>query len=186
MGTAAALYRLEDRRRRREGVDPVFLTLVLALLALGLAVLYSASYAQSEYDTLYTVSTRYLQRQAVCAAIGLTAMALLSRIPAEFWFRLAWPLYGVSILLLLSVLVFGESVNGARRWINIAGLFQPLEVAKFTMILVMARLTAQYGGRAGNSRFGVLGFGAALLAFWCRWRWKSIFPPLCSWAWWRR
>ena len=60
MGTAAALYRLEDRRRRREGADPVFLTLVLALLALGLAVLYSASYAQSEYDTLYTVSTRYL------------------------------------------------------------------------------------------------------------------------------
>ena len=155
MGTAAALYRLEDRRRRREGVDPVFLTLVLALLALGLAVLYSASYAQSEYDTLYTVSTRYLQRQAVCAAIGLTAMALLSRIPAEIWFRLAWPLYGVSIL---------ESVNGARRWINIAGLqFQPSEVAKFTMILVMARLTAQYGGRAEQFRFGVLGFGAALL-----------------------
>ena len=164
METVAALYRLEDRRRRREGVDPVFLTLVLALLALGLAVLYSASYAQSEYDTLYTVSTRYLQRQAVCAAIGLTAMALLSRIPAEFWFRLAWPLYGVSILLLLSVLVFGESVNGARRWINFAGLqFQPSEVAKFTMILVMARLTAQYGGRAEQFRFGVLGFGAALL-----------------------
>lgn len=91
-------------------------------------------------------------------------MALLSRIPAEFWFRLAWPLYGVSILLLLSVLVFGESVNGARRWINIAGLqFQPSEVAKFTMILVMARLTAQYGGRAEQFRFGVLGFGAALL-----------------------
>ena len=42
METVAALYRLEDRRRRREGVDPVFLTLVLALLALGLAVLYSA------------------------------------------------------------------------------------------------------------------------------------------------
>ena len=62
------------------------------------------------------------------------------------------------------MLVFGESVNGARRWINIAGLqFQPSEVAKFTMILVMARLTAQYGGRAEQFRFGVLGFGAALL-----------------------
>ena len=43
----------------------MFLTLVLALLALGLAVLYSASYAQSEYDTTYTVSTRYFQKQAV-------------------------------------------------------------------------------------------------------------------------
>ena len=57
-------------------------------------------------------------------------MALLSRIPAGVWFRLAWPLYGVSILLLLSVLVFGEEVNGARRWINLAGIqFQPSEIA---------------------------------------------------------
>ena len=44
------------------------------LLAVGLTMLYSASYAQSEYDTGYTVSTRYLQKQAACAVIGLVAM----------------------------------------------------------------------------------------------------------------
>ena len=46
-------------------VDPVFLFLILLLLLLGLAVLYSASFAQSLYDTGYEVSTRYLQKQAV-------------------------------------------------------------------------------------------------------------------------
>ena len=127
-------------------------------------MLYSASYAQSEYDTGYTISTKYLQKQAVCAAIGLIAMYFFSRIPAVLWYRLAWPLYGLSILLLLSVLVIGQEVNGARRWINIAGIqFQPSEVAKFTLILLFARLTVKYGPDAQTFRFGVLGFGCALL-----------------------
>ncbi len=157
----------EDRRiRTRSGatVDIPFLVLVLLLLAVGLAMLYSASYAQSEYDTGYEISTRYLQKQAVCAAIGLVAMFFFSRIPAEIWYRLAWILYGVSIVLLLSVLVIGEEVNGARRWINLAGIqFQPSEIAKFTMILLFARLTCSFGPDAEKFRYGVLGFGAALL-----------------------
>ena len=155
----------EDRRRKRgETVDIPFLILILLLLAVGLAMLYSASYAQSEYDTGYEISTRYLQKQAVCAAIGLIAMYAFSRIPAALWYRLAWPLYGVSILLLLSVLLIGEEVNGAKRWINLAGIqFQPSEIAKFTMILLFARLTRSFGQDAKKFRYGVLGFGAALL-----------------------
>ena len=57
--------------------------LLLTLLAVGLTMLYSASYAQSQYDTGYTVSTRYLQKQGVCALIGLVAMYFFSRIPAD-------------------------------------------------------------------------------------------------------
>ena len=160
------LYAKEDRHRKsmREGVDIPFLLLLLLLLTVGLGMLYSASYAQSHYDTGYTQSTRYLQKQGVCALIGLGAMVVLSRIPPEFWLRWAWPLYGISIVLLLSVLLFGESVNGARRWINIAGLqFQPSEIAKFTMIVMFAKLTKAFGKRARQFRQGVLGFGATLL-----------------------
>jgi cell division protein FtsW len=155
----------EDRRiTALPSVDYPFLILLLLLLAVGLIMLYSASAAQSLYDTGYRISTRYLQKQAVCGALGLVCMWFFSRIPASFWYRMAWPLYGISILLLLSVLVFGQSVNGARRWINIAGLqFQPSEVAKFTMILMFARLTRRYGPDARKFRYGVLGFGCALL-----------------------
>ena len=165
MAAERTLYAKENRRlRAEESVDVPFLGMILTLLALGLAVLYSASYAQSEFDTGYTVSTRYLQKQAVCAALGLVGMAAFSRIPAEVWYRLAWPLYGASIALLLAVLAVGEEVNGARRWINLAGIrFQPSEIAKFSMILVFARLTRRYGPDAKRFRFGVLGFGGALL-----------------------
>ena len=158
-----ALDAKEDRQLAAS-VDYLFLLLVLLLLTVGLIMLYSASYAQSEYDTGYAISTRYLQKQAVCAAIGLIAMYGFSRIPVGIWYRAAWPLYGFSIVLLLSVLLIGQEVNGARRWINIAGIqFQPSEVAKFTMILLFARLTRNYGQNAKEFRFGVLGFGLALM-----------------------
>ena len=168
MAAGKTLRAKENRRpeKNRTGVkyDRPFLILVLMLLAVGLSMLYSASYAQSAYDTSYQITTKYLQKQALCAGIGLIAMCIFSRIPAAVWYRLAWPMYGVSILLLLSVLVFGESVNGARRWINIAGIqFQPSEVAKFTMILLFARLTLAFGPDAKKFRFGVMGFGMALL-----------------------
>lgn len=163
---AESLRAKENRRPLGEApsVDYPFLILVLLALAVGLIMLYSASFAQSEYDTGYTSSTRYLQKQAVCALIGLAAMLFFSRIPAQLWYRLAWPLYFGSIVLLLSVLVVGESVNGARRWINVAGIqFQPSELAKFTMILLFGRLTRQFGDRAEKFRYGVLGFGLAML-----------------------
>ncbi len=154
----------EDRRGTGANLDYPFLFLTLLLLTVGLGVLYSASSAQSAYDTGYAITTKYLQKQAVCALLGLLAMYGFSRIPAAFWYRLAWPLYGISILLLLSVLVVGQEVNGAKRWISLAGIqFQPSEIAKFTMILVFARLTANFAEACQTFRYGVMGFGLALL-----------------------
>ena len=149
---------------RVNSVDPVFLLLVLALLAIGLLMLWSASFPQSEFDSNYTESTRYLRKQMICAVLGLIAMAAFSRVEASLWRRFAWHIYAASIALLLAVLVVGQSVNGAKRWVSILGLqFQPSEVAKFAVILVFARLSRAYGPRAEEFRYGVLGFSAALL-----------------------
>ena len=168
MAAQTVLLAKENRRRESSltapGIDPVFLALVLLLLALGLVMLYSASFAQSEYDTGYTDSARYLKKQAVCAGIGLVCMAVFSRLPTSVWRRFAWPVYAVSIALLLLVLAAGQEVNGAKRWISVAGIqFQPSEIAKFSMIVLFAALGARYGRQAQEFRFGVLGFGCALL-----------------------
>ncbi len=165
MAVQKTLHTKEDRRNEAlPSVDLPFLLLVLLLLIVGLTMLYSASAAQSEYDTGYASATKYLQKQAVCALLGLGCMYLFSRLPAGFWYGLAWPVYGVSIVLLLLVLLVGESVNGARRWINIAGIqFQPSEIAKFSMILLLARLTKHFGTDAKKFRYGVLGFGCAMM-----------------------
>lgn len=167
MAAENTLYAKDDRRRRLPGgerVDIPFLVILLTVLMVGLMMLYSASFAQSLYDTGYESSTRYLLKQGVCAVLGLVAMVFVSRIPAEFWLKIAWPLYIASIVLLLLVLVFGQTVNGAKRWISIAGVqFQPSEIAKFTMILLLAKLTRNFGSDAKTFRYGVLGFSGAML-----------------------
>ena len=165
MGTSAS-YANEDPAviRRTRGSDPIFLTTVLLLLGLGLLMLYSASSAQSRFDTGYTVSTKYLQKQAICAVLGLVCMFAFSRISPAFWHRYAYWIYGISIALLLLVLVAGQSANGAKRWISIAGIqFQPSEIAKFAMIVTIARLSREFGARAAEFRRGVLGYGLAIL-----------------------
>ena len=149
---------------RENGVDPVFLLLVLTLLGLGLVMLWSASFPQSEYDSGYTESTRYLRKQAVCALLGLGGMAAFSRLDVGLWRKYAWHIYIIAIALLMAVLVVGRSVNGAKRWVTIGGIqFQPSEIAKFAVILVFARLSRAYGPRAEEFRYGVLGFGTALM-----------------------
>ncbi len=149
---------------RERGVDPVFLVLLLALLGVGLVMLWSASYAQSEFDSGYTESVRYLKKQAICAFLGLGCMAVFSRLDTGLWYRYAWHIYGISIVLLLAVLVVGQSVNGAKRWVSIAGIqFQPSEIAKFAVIVIFAKLSRDFGPRASEFGRGVMGFGAALL-----------------------
>ena len=140
----------EDPVSRRETtVDPVFLMLLLALLTLGLLMLWSASLPQSEFDSGYTESTRYLKKQALCALLGLGCMAFFSRTPVAVWRRFAWQIYVGAIVLLLAVLVVGRSVNGAKRWISIGGIqFQPSEIAKFAVIVVFARLSRDVGPKA--------------------------------------
>jgi cell division protein FtsW (lipid II flippase) len=69
MALQPGLHAKEDRRlknRAGERVDIPFLVLVLLLLTVGLVMLYSASFAQSEYDTGYQSSTKYLQKQGLC------------------------------------------------------------------------------------------------------------------------
>lgn len=159
-----SLHPKENRRPALDSVDYPFLILLLAVLTVGLAMLWSASAAQSQYDTLYTSSVRYLGRQGLCAVLGLGAMALFSRVDTKVWYRLATPAYAVGIALLLCVLLFGTSVNGAKRWISLGPIqFQPSEIAKFSEILFLAKLTRRFGERAHSFRYGVMGFGTALL-----------------------
>ena len=71
MASQKGLYAKENRRplslRTEDSVDFTFLIILLALLGVGLTMLYSASSAQSQYDTGYTQSTRYLLKQGFCA-----------------------------------------------------------------------------------------------------------------------
>jgi rod shape determining protein RodA len=84
-------------------------------------------------------------RQALHMLVGGALMAAFTLLDYRHWRRLAWPVYLLTILSLLAVLVVGTSVNGAQRWVSLGGLgtFQPSELAKFATILVVANLFAE-------------------------------------------
>lgn len=144
-------------------IDVPFLTLVLLLVAIGLLMMFSASYVRASYETGSAVY--YFARQAGFAAGGLLAMFGASHLNCHIWQKLAKALYALSILLLLAVLVVGVSAGGAKRWVELPGIgqFQPSEVAKFALICMLAAMMAQYKEKMAEFRYGVLRIGGVVL-----------------------
>lgn len=93
-------------------MDLPFLILVLALVAFGLVMLFSASYAVAMYrrGTPYA----YIRPQLLFAAVGLAAMYIASRVDYHIYHKLAWPVLGLSVVLLVVVLFMPE-YNGCKR-----------------------------------------------------------------------
>ncbi|MGV1035731.1 MAG: putative lipid II flippase FtsW [Candidatus Nanopelagicales bacterium] len=115
---------------------------VMVLIVVGLIMVLSASTVFSFRSTgsSYTLFIR----QAMFAVLGVIAMFVLSRMPVNFFRRMATPALIASVIALLLVLVpgIGVSVNGQRNWISLGGPFrlQPSEFAKFALILWAADL----------------------------------------------
>ena len=96
--------------------------------------------------------------------MGLVAMFGASRFSCHIWQKLAKILYAVSIFLLIAVLFCGRLRRRVKRWINLAGQqFQPSEVAKFSLICMMAAMIAQYKEKMAQFRYGVVRMGAVVL-----------------------
>lgn len=140
-GTAAIEQKKQERvlENDRGVMDLPYLLLTLLLTAVGLIMLFSASYARAYYVTGNSAS--YFVSQLIFALIGIAAMYGMSRVPYEWYRKFSRPLYAAAILLLLAVLLIGTKVNGARRWINLGFTnFQPSEIAKFALIVMLSVL----------------------------------------------
>ena len=110
----------------------VLVLVTFALVAFGLVMVFSATSASAALangDPAY-----YLKRQIVYAALGLVLMFGVARLDFRALRAAAPALMLTSIALLLAVLVVGQSVNGARRWIAVGpAVFQPSELAKLAL-----------------------------------------------------
>lgn len=131
-------------------MDIPFLVILMSIVTIGLIMLFSASYTYSYYNR--GDSTQIFVRQLIFAVIGIVLMFVISRVRYEY-FKLA-ALIGVfvSIGLLLLVLVLPEYKPGFKRWINLGfTTFQPSEIAKVGLILILAYLLDKnYKGVTGK------------------------------------
>ena len=150
-----------DKGIRRGPMDIPFLLLVLVLLAIGVVMLLSASYARAYYTG--NAPTYYFRKQLIFALLGIAAMIACSRFPMAFYRRWSmWVLAGAIVLLML-VPVIGRASHGSTRWISIGGItLQPSEIAKIGVILSFATLICKFKGAMKNPKYGVVPFAVIL------------------------
>jgi len=110
-------------------IDGFLLGAVCLLMLLGLFVLYSAT-GQNLAKT---------SNQFVSMLIALAVMWAVSNVPPQHLMRLSLPMYALGMALLIAVALFGDVVNGARRWLDIGvARIQPAEVMKIVVPLMLA------------------------------------------------
>ena len=147
-------------------VDLPFLLLTLLLLATGVIMVLSASFASAYYDLQGETGNNpayFFTRQLIFALAGVAVMYLCSRIPMIVYRRLAPLAMAAALACLVLVLVAGTVVNGSRRWINLGfTTFQPSEIVKIAIILYFSALICKYRDRMRTFRWGIAPFVGVL------------------------
>lgn len=139
----------------------VLLAMTVFLLLAGLLTVYSASSFLAQKQGL--PDHYYLGQQASKALIGLVALYVLARVDYRLYRLAAWPLLGVTMLMLLVLVLPGTEAiaparNGARRWLDLGVRFQPSELAKLVMVIWTAALAVKKGDRIRSLRWGFAAF----------------------------
>jgi cell division protein FtsW len=120
----------------------ILLLVTLALVAFGLVMVYSATSASAALAS--GDSSYYLRKQGLYALVGLALLLVLRRSSYRSLRLLAPALVLTTIVLLLAVLVVGQTVNGARRWLQVGpAVFQPSELAKLALLVFVAAYLAR-------------------------------------------
>jgi len=148
-------------------IDPMLLWPALALLLLGLVMVYSASIATAEGSAFTRNQPAFfLVRHAVYLTVGLVAALIAFQIPLRFWQQFAPWLFVAGIVLLVIVLIpgIGKSVNGAQRWIDLGPLsVQPSEFMKLFVVLYAADYTARKLQKMDSFRHGFVPLAAVMM-----------------------
>ena len=147
---------------RRQSMDAGFFTLALILLAMGVVMVLSSSYARAYYDPGSITGGNgayYFLRQLIFALLGVGAMLLASRLPRSFYRRYTFHFLGLTLVLLMLVPIIGVKANGSRRWLGVGGLtLQPSELAKLAVILSFSLLICRFQGKMRSFKYGILPF----------------------------
>jgi rod shape determining protein RodA len=158
-------------RRLLSNFDWGLFALTLVIPLCGLVVLYSAGYdADATVDLFGFLSVEFASaaclKQAVYLLAGIVIMVIGMSVPTQVFYRYAFFLYTVALLLLCAVAGFGVVVNGSRRWLDLGGVnLQPAEFMKLGLIVTMARVLSKSPPKDGSAyRFTELVIPGLLIA----------------------
>jgi rod shape determining protein RodA len=147
-------------------VDWISILIWILLIIFGWMNIYSANFMNGDGPIL-DFSQRY-GKQLIWIGVSILLIVIVFILDAKFFPFFAYPLYGLIVLMLIAVVLFGKEINGARSWFVLGGFqFQPSEFAKPFTALALARLLSSYGFTLRSIRSlvlaGMIIFSPALL-----------------------
>lgn len=131
-------------RRLIQNFDWLLLLLTFAIMTVGLVTLYSALFSGGE------VRSTVVTRQLYWLGTGALVMILSFSIDHQWFERFAYPAYVIGLVLLLAVLIFGKTVSGSKRWLDLGLVVaQPSELMKPLLVIALARFFARQEKKGG-------------------------------------
>lgn len=123
-------------------LDWILLIAVILLISFGLAALYSVALSQKDPNFLN------FKKQLIFAGIGILLVLVIGLVDYRWWEHYGYLIYIIAGLLLLTVLIFGQTLRGTTGWFSFFGFtFQPVEIAKLALITVLAKFFSQKAGQ---------------------------------------
>lgn len=152
------------------GFDVTFFAAVLALMTIGLVMLFSASYPYA-YQKYNGDSYYFFKRQLFFAVLGVIVMIVVSKINYKWIKIIEKPLFAVTIFLLVLVLFYHVNLEDRsedfKRWIPLGPItLQPSDIAKFSLVLTLSAYIAKYRKYMQRLTYGVL-FPGLIIGLFC-------------------
>jgi cell division protein FtsW len=143
-------------KHKMESIDFILFAAAMTLVAIGVVMVYSASSYSAFFNPKIRDSMYYLKKQGLSAIIGIGVMVFMIRFDYHKLKRFT-NLIMLATVILIVIVLFCPEVNGARRWIPLPGFsLQPSEIAKYVVILYMAKSIEFKGEKIKGFVYGIL------------------------------
>ena len=146
---------MKEARHKHSGCDSILCVTVAILVLIGIVMVFSSSAAYTEQnDSFY-----FLKRQVLWCLLGTGLLLITKNLDYHNLHQYTYPIMIFTFLLLIVVMFpeFSKKVGGARRWLAFGGFsFQPSELAKFTLVLFIAKSLVKRADKLRNFAYGYL------------------------------
>lgn len=144
------------------GFDAQIVLYYLALVAIGWLTIFSTSYSNNASD-FFSLSNAYT-KQMIFIGTSIVIAIVILLFKAQYYSYLAYPIYFLCLLLMISVLFFGTEINGAQAWIKIGNFtLQPTEFCKLATALALAKFFSEGKTLQEKSNTWIVAFAMILV-----------------------
>jgi len=142
---------MTPQQPKSSSIDWLTLVIYFVFVTAGLFCIYASVYKETHPDIFDT--TQNYGRQLVWIGISVFIGLLILLVDEKFFYAFAYPIYGITILMLIAVLILGTTVKGSSSWIEIGGFrMQPAEFAKFGTALALAKFLGGYNVKFSDKK----------------------------------